>query len=109
MTYIRTIGITTPLLVVLLALLLGLGIAYAASREISRDIPGSITINIVSIEEILDFDRDGSIDHLDLLAVSRKLNTRAVGDVPEDVNGDGVVDVLDLAIVASYFGRDVPV
>ena len=106
MTYIRTISITTPLTVVLLALLLGLGIAYAASREISRDIPGSVTINIVSIEEILDLERDGSIDHLDLLAISRKLNT--VGGVPEDVNGDGVVDVLDLAVVASYFGREVP-
>ena len=51
-----------------------------------------------------DIDDNGKVDHKDLLAISRKLNTLPGGDALKDINNDGTVDVLDLAIAAQYFG-----
>ena len=88
-------------------LALGLGVAYAASANISKSVHGSITINLLTIGEPADVNRDGRVDRQDLLAVSRKLDTLAVLGMREDINHDGVVDVLDLAIVARFFGLGV--
>ena len=91
----------------MLVLALGLGVAYAASSQVSRSVPGSITIHLVTIEEPADINRDGKVDRQDLLAVTRKLDTLAGLGLREDVNHDGVVDVLDLAIVARFFELEV--
>ena len=95
------------LTIAVLLVAIGLGIAYAASVEISRDVPGAITINFVSIQESADIDGNGKVDRQDLEAVARKLNSRSDGEVREDINHDGIVDVADLAIVARYFGQPV--
>ena len=91
----------------MLVLALGLGVAYPASATISKPVPGSITINLVTIEESADINRDGKVDQQDLLAVIRKLDTLAGLGLREDINHDGVVDVLDLAIVARFFELEV--
>lgn len=86
---------------------LGLGIAYATSAQVSRSVPGGITVNIIPIQSLADIHGDGKVDHQDLMAVIGGLHTRPAGGATEDINHDRTVDVLDLAIVARYFGREV--
>ena len=43
------------------------------------------------------------------MAVARFLNTHPAGGAREDVNGDGAIDVFDLATVAELFGQEIPV
>jgi len=104
--YWRT-PIKTALVVAILLLALGLGIAYAASFEISRPIPGGITINLVPLHMSVDINRDGSVDHHDRMAIVGKFHAPSSGETKEDINRDGAVDVLDLALVARYFGKRV--
>ena len=47
-----------------------------------------------------DVNRDGVVNILDLTLVAQALGT---GSPPEDVNGDGVVNVFDLVFVAGQF------
>ena len=77
-------------------------------QEISRDIPGSVTINLVPIEASLDLDRSGRVDRADLQAIAEKLGTIAGPGDREDINNDGVIDVSDLAIAALHLGEEVP-
>ena len=88
-------------------LALGLGIASATPGEISRSVPGSITINVVSIEALADVDGNGIVDQRDLMAVTGRLGTPAAPGEPEDVNRDGIIDVLDLAVIARFLGLEV--
>ena len=83
------------------------GIAYAASVQVSRPIPSDITVNVLSIQALADIDGNGIVDDLDLEAIRAKLGTRPNGILPEDINHDGIVDLFDLAIVARYFGLEV--
>ena len=96
-------------IVTVLALVLSLGIAYANSTDISRSVPGSITINYLPIQATADINCDGTIDSQDLRAVAGLLNTHPAGVVREDVNDDGAIDVIDLAIVARHFGQEVEI
>ena len=50
-----------------------------------------------------DVNKDGVINILDLTLVAS--NFGETGDIDADVNGDGVVNILDLTLVASHFGE----
>ena len=50
-----------------------------------------------------DVNKDGVINILDLTLVAA--NFGETGDIPADVNGDNVVNILDLTLVASHFGE----
>ena len=50
-----------------------------------------------------DVNKDGVINILDLTLVAA--NFGETGPTPADVNGDGVVNILDLTLVASHFGE----
>ena len=50
-----------------------------------------------------DVNKDGVINILDLTLVAA--NFGQTGDIPADVNGDNVVNILDLTLVASHFGE----
>ncbi len=50
-----------------------------------------------------DINRDGKVNILDLVLVSR--NFSATGENVADINGDGNVNVLDLVLVAQAFGK----
>lgn len=50
-----------------------------------------------------DVNKDGVINILDLTLVAA--NFGQTGDIPADVNGDHVVNILDLTLVASHFGE----
>lgn len=50
-----------------------------------------------------DVNADGVVDVLDLTLVASNFGKQ--GHTAADVNGDGIVDILDLALVASAFGR----
>jgi hypothetical protein len=82
------------------------GVAFAGSSEVSRQLPGSVTINIVTMESLADIGGNGTVDSEDLQAVMDKFNTQSAGGEREDINGDGVIDILDLTLVARLFGRE---
>ena len=48
---------------------------------------------------------DGTINHEDLRTVSEALGSTTPNLPWLDINGDGIVDILDLAIVARHFGQ----
>lgn len=50
-----------------------------------------------------DVNKDGVINILDLTLVAA--NFGQTGDIPADANGDNVVNILDLTLVASHFGE----
>ena len=50
-----------------------------------------------------DVNKDGVINILDLTLVASHFGQ--TGDIPADVNGDNVVNILDLTLVASHFGE----
>ncbi len=50
-----------------------------------------------------DVNKDGVINILDLTLVASHFGE--TGDIDADVNGDGVVNILDLTLVASHFGE----
>ena len=86
-----------------LVLALTLGIAYATPVEISRSVPGSITLaNILPLGGV---DGDGKVDLQDLQAVASKLDTRSTPGASEDTNNDGIIDMPDLAIMAQNLGQ----
>ena len=95
------------LIIAVFVLTVGLGVGYAASANISKSVPGSITINLVTVQGVADVNRDGRVDQQDLLAVSRKLDTYANFGEPEDLNQDGFIDVLDLATVARFLETEI--
>ena len=103
----RSLSVKTGLLAFGVLLLVGLSIAHASSAEISRAVPGGITVYVVPTEALADIDGNGVVDHRDLMAIRRKLGLLSGPDAVEDINRDGTVDVLDLAIVARYFGLEV--
>ena len=49
-----------------------------------------------------DVNGDGVVDIIDLVLVANAFGTK--GDDDKDVNGDGVVDIIDLVLVANAFG-----
>ncbi len=100
-------GIKVGLLVLLVLAALGMTISYA-TVEVSRDVPGTATINLLPIQESADVSKNRKVDNPDLLAIVAKLGSRATAGDPEDVNHDGVIDVLDLALVARHVGQEVP-
>ena len=62
---------------------------------------------MISVLFVVDIDGNGKVDQRDLKLIARKLNAHPAGVIREDVNRDGIVDVVDLAIVAWHFGQDV--
>ena len=57
----------------------------------------------IILPETSDINGDGVVNILDLVKVSSAFGQ--LGQVPEDVNGDGVVNILDLVKVAGDFGQ----
>ncbi len=50
-----------------------------------------------------DVNKDGVVNILDLTLVASRFGE--TGDIDADVNGDGIVNILDLTLVASHFGE----
>ena len=93
------------LLLPLLLLALGLGVAVVYGAQVTRPISGGVAINLVEVESFADVDRNGVVDSQDLSSIVGSLNTRPESDVALDMNKDGVVDLLDLVFAAMNFGR----
>ena len=61
----------------------------------------------ITVEERLltgDVNRDGVVNILDLILVARQLGKSVPSDSPVDINGDGVVNIFDLTLVAQGIG-----
>ena len=67
---------------------------------------GPLEITLAVKEQLLkeDVNRDGVVNILDLILVARQLGKSVLADSPEDVNGDGVVNIFDLTLVAQGIG-----
>ena len=60
-------------------------------------------IDIVGMEVLADVNVDGIINVLDLVMVAQHIGREKPGNPRVDVNGDGVVNIQDLVIVANNF------
>ena len=72
-----------------------------------EDIPaGPLEITFTVKERLLsgDVNRDGVVNILDLILVARQMGKSVPADSPVDVNGDGVVNIFDLTLVAQGIG-----
>lgn len=86
----------------IVAILAGAAVSYASTSPIGfvkRDVP--TTVN-VSVGVVGDVDGDGLVTLSDLELVAQAINT-GIGAQRTDLNGDGVVDVLDLVIAGTSF------
>ena len=77
-----------------------------ASHEERYDLPITATINLVhqSDSDAADVDKDGLVNASDLLIVTQNMNTIPPRDPRADIDGNGEVDIKDLAFVARHFG-----
>ena len=62
-------------------------------------------IDIVGPKVLADVNVDGVVNILDLVMVAQHIGGEKLGNPRVDVNGDGVVNILDLVIVANAFGN----
>ena len=65
----------------------------------------------ITVEEHLltgDANRDGVVNILDLIIVAQQLGTRQPPDSPTDINGDGIVNIFDLTLIAQGIGAAAP-
>lgn len=94
------------LLLVSLALAVGLttGVVFGAlDREFDKPISATVTVKVASSEEAADVNDDGQVDDLDLRIVARSINTSPPRNPRADVDGDGSVNVFDLAFVGFHY------
>lgn len=100
-------GLALPLLGLATSLALA-GLTYASAREISRQVPAVVVIRTVSLAEMADLDRSGTVDLADLRIVLASFGAAPPADLRADLDGNHLVDVRDLALVAQVFGVQVP-
>lgn len=62
------------------------------------------TLDTRDIQLSWDVDGSGVVDILDLVNIANAFGTSGKG-LPADVNGDGIVDIFDLALAAAHFGE----
>ncbi len=97
-------------LVSVLCALLGCLLVTAAALaigayQLSKPMPASVEI-LSGPHELLPGDAtgDGHVDALDLALVASALNTKPPAVSTADLNNDGIVDVYDLVIVGRNYG-----
>ena len=73
--------------------------------QVSRSPGGVLNMTLVPKGDI---NLDRIVDTSDFLMVASSLGTTPPYPLAADVNGEGLADVLDLAIVAAHFGEQVP-
>ncbi len=73
-------------------------------------IPVTTVDGMVVITSLLaaDVNQDGMVDILDLTLVANNFGIHPIDNPHTDVNGDGNVNILDLVLVAQYFGEIIP-
>ena len=62
-------------------------------------------IDIVGMEVLTDINVDGIVNVLDIVMVAQHIGREKPGNPRVDVNGDGVVNILDLVVVANAFDQ----
>ena len=76
----------------------GVASGITATRHTVPDLDGEIYFKSIGREDRADVNSDGVVNILDLVIVAN-----ALGKAEPDLNGDGVVNVQDLVIVANAF------
>ena len=76
----------------------------------AMSIPVTTVDGMVVITSLLaaDVNQDGMVDILDLTLVANNFGIHPIDNPRTDVNGDGNVNILDLVLVAQYFGEVIP-
>ena len=70
--------------------------------------PPSVSITVEEQFLTGDANRDGVVNILDLIIVAQRLGTRQPPDSPIDINGDGFVNIFDLTLIAQGIGAAAP-
>ena len=73
-----------------------------------ENIPAGPLESHITVEARLpsgDVNLDGIVNVLDLILVAQQLGKRLPANSPEDVNGDGIVNIFDLTLVAQGIGK----
>ena len=94
-----------------LALAVGLttGVVFGAlDREFEKPFPATVILKIASSEEAADVNDDGQVDDRDLRIVAGNINTSPPRDLRADVDGDGSVNIFDLAFVGRQYAPVLP-
>ena len=87
---------------------MAVGLIYAGVQtEFNRAIPAGVTVR--SACGAADLNNDGVVDGQDLQIVARNINTSPPGDPRADVINNNIVDIFDLAFVASCFSSVIDV
>ena len=76
----------------------GSGQFFQVSRQVS---------SVLKVVPRGDANLDGAVDITDMILVTRALIGGPGGDIVSDWNGDGITDVVDLAIVAAGLGQEI--
>ncbi len=76
----------------------------------AMSIPVTTVDGMVVITSLLaaDVNQDGMVDILDLTLVANNFGIHPITNPRTDVNGDGNINILDLVLVAQYFGEVIP-
>ena len=90
----------------IIGLLIGAGTAYAGITiyEYKADIPCSVVVMPYIPPIEGDVNGDGVVDMQDLDIIAQNFNTSPPADERADINKDGIVDIYDLVIVGKNFG-----
>ena len=67
-----------------------------------------ISITIAGQHLVGDANRDGVVNILDLIIVAQQLGKRQAANSPIDINGDGIVNIFDLTLIAQGIGAAAP-
>ena len=102
---VRIAGLKYIAVLAALAALASSAVLYAY-HEKRYDLPIVATVTLVweSGSDAADVDKDGLVNARDLLIITQNINTSPPSDPRADVDGNGAVDLKDLASVAVHFG-----
>ncbi len=82
---------------------------FFAGSSGGESIPSEVPEIVITIEDrkypASDVNQDGLVNVLDLILVAQHLGSDASVNRQSDVNGDGTINVLDLIVVAQSFGE----
>ncbi len=81
-----------------------MGLKDKAGNTLNADFTEIVRFEVGEVEMAsTDINGDGVVNILDLVLVAQAFNTTTTN---ADINGDGVINILDLVLVASAFGND---
>lgn len=103
----RVVAWTLFALLLISMLTFAASLAYATYVQVTRSLPAVVIVLPGTLPEIPgDVDGNGVVNIVDLTLVAASFNTSPPLNPLTDINKDGVVDIIDLSLVAINFGKN---